>query len=107
MLLFQVTADSPVQSCKSYTPLSALSSMQPPGTPVQHPLVPPQHVGSQHVMPLSAPQHIPHSSPIGRRHGCASAFSAPPTGPYGPPPPAHHHPPPPPPPSDPGYIHGK
>ncbi|XP_075232443.1 uncharacterized protein LOC142330863 [Lycorma delicatula] len=53
------TAGAPVASpCKSYTPLGALSSMQPPG----------QH------RPRAGPP-----SPLGRRHSCTSAFSAPPT----------------------------
>ncbi|KAF5302257.1 hypothetical protein FQA39_LY10296 [Lamprigera yunnana] len=98
--------ENPSHSCKSYTPLTALSSMQPPGTPVPHAVpMPPQHVGS-HVIPLTSSQHVPHTSPIGRRHGCTSAFSAPPTGPYGPPPPAHH-PSSSAPPSDPNFIHGE
>lgn len=88
-VLLQPGGDAPlVAPCKSYTPLGALSSMQPPGT---------------HVPP-------PAMSPSGRRHGCSSAFSAPPA--YGPPPAHHRHPPgptPPPPPDQPppGYIHGK
>lgn len=62
-------AGAPVPSpCKSYTPLGALSSMQPPG----------QH------RPRTGPP-----SPLGRRHSCTSAFSAPPTQ------------------QDPAYPHGK
>lgn len=67
--------------CKSYTPLDALSSMQPPGHHHQQP------------QPRTAPL-----SPIGRRHGCSSAFTAPPN--YGP-----HQPTPPQVQQDPGYIH--
>ncbi|XP_001816051.2 proteoglycan 4 isoform X2 [Tribolium castaneum] len=80
-------------SCKSYTPLDALSNMQPPPGPgIQHPH---QHMGPpQHVLPL--PQH--QLSPS-RRHGCPSAFSTPHPAPYPP-----HHPPPIP--GDPGYVHG-
>ncbi|KAK9511803.1 hypothetical protein O3M35_000395 [Rhynocoris fuscipes] len=46
------TVGSPGSSCKTYTPLGALSSMQPPGGNTSNPLV--------------------------RRHPCSSAFSAPP-----------------------------
>ncbi|XP_031340964.1 uncharacterized protein LOC116169077 [Photinus pyralis] len=101
------TTENAQQSCKSYTPLSALSSMQPPGTPNQHGV--PQHVNSQHVIPLPTSQHTPHTSPVGRHHGCTSAFSAPPPGPYGPPPPPPpaHHTSSSAPPGDPNYIHGK
>ncbi|KAK4886776.1 hypothetical protein RN001_003047 [Aquatica leii] len=98
-------AENPPHTCKSYAPLTALSSMQPPGTPVQPGVpIPPQHVGPPHVIPLSSAQHIPHTSPISRRHGCTSAFSAPPA-PYGPPPPAHHSSTSAPP-TDPNFIHG-
>ncbi|XP_063904967.1 bromodomain-containing protein 4 isoform X4 [Zophobas morio] len=78
-------------SCKSYTPLDALSNMQPPPGPgIQHGAH--QHMGPpQHVLPL--PQH--QLSPS-RRHGCSSAFSTP----HAPPPyPPHHT-------VDPGYPHG-
>ncbi|KAK5643401.1 hypothetical protein RI129_007246 [Pyrocoelia pectoralis] len=100
------TTENPPHTCKSYTPLSALSSMQPPGTPNQHGV--PQHVNSQHVIPLPTSQHTPHTSPVGRHHGCTSAFSAPPPGPYGPPPPPPpaHHTSSSAPPGDPNYIHG-
>lgn len=95
-------------SSKCYTPLDALSNMQPPPGPgiqhgVTHPHMGPPH---QHVLPL--PQH--QLSP-GRRHGCPSAFTAPLSAPpYPPPPPSsastsHHHPSQLPP--EPGYIHGK
>ncbi|KAF5274310.1 hypothetical protein FQR65_LT04429 [Abscondita terminalis] len=90
--------------CKSYAPLTALSSMQPPGTPNQHAVpITSQHSGAQQVIPLSTAQHIPRTSPIGRRHGCTSAFSAPPAL-YGPPLPAHHSSTSAPP-TDPNYIH--
>ncbi|XP_022914588.2 bromodomain-containing protein 4 isoform X1 [Onthophagus taurus] len=67
---------------KSYTPLDALSNMQPPtGTTGQH-SVP---IGHHHL----GPPHIsPQLSPLPRRHGCSSAFSAPP-GHY--PATGHHH----------------
>ncbi|KAJ9595357.1 hypothetical protein L9F63_027258 [Diploptera punctata] len=101
---------------KSYTPLGALSNMQPPGSAVP----PPHHHHHPHPHPhphthpppcAVPPQQPPPRagasiSPLGRRHGCASAFSAPPppNAAYGP-----HHPPPPPPQgqSDPAYIHGE
>jgi hypothetical protein len=84
-------------SCKSYTPLDALSNMQPPPGPgIQHGVAH-QHMGPpQHVLPL--PQH--QLSPS-RRHGCPSAFSAPHAAPPYPP----HHPPPLP--GEPGYVHGE
>lgn len=91
-LLLQSGGDAQPQCPRSYTPLSALSKMQPPGT---HHGVPVGPVGSGDL------------SPGGRRHGCPSAFSAPPQV-YGPHPPPHHlhrhgpipeHPQP--------YIHGK
>ncbi|CAH1968750.1 unnamed protein product [Acanthoscelides obtectus] len=79
-----VPVDSPTASCsgtssKSYTPLDALSSMQPPSAPpgIHH------HHHHQHVMttgPPPPPQHVLHAthqlSP-GLRHGCSSAFSSP------------------------------
>ncbi|XP_068085713.1 nucleolar and coiled-body phosphoprotein 1-like [Anabrus simplex] len=108
-------------SMKSYTPLGALSNMQPPGAPPP----PPHPHAHPHPHPPPPPHPHPHPphphpcgprSPLGRRHGCASAFSAPPPGP-----PAAYsqHPPPPgqpttgpppvsvPPPGqqDPAYIH--
>ncbi|XP_046665733.1 uncharacterized protein LOC124357748 isoform X2 [Homalodisca vitripennis] len=67
--------------CKSYTPLSALSSMQPPGHHHPHP-------------PPCQPPRGPPLSPLQRRHGCSSAFTAPPNypPPTGPPPPPPPHP---------------
>ena len=62
---------------KTYTPLSALSNMQPPGSP--------HHVHHLHHHPktvtISSTQEISSLE----RHGCPSAFSAPTV--YGPPPP--------------------
>lgn len=63
----------------------------------------PPHVVPPHVVPPHAGPHGGHPalSPLGRRHPCTSAFSAPP-GAYGPP--GHHIPPMP---GEPGYMHGK
>ncbi|RZC33700.1 hypothetical protein BDFB_011188, partial [Asbolus verrucosus] len=95
LVVCQQSNSESLTSCKSYTPLDALSNMQPPPGPgIQHG-VPHQHMGPpQHVLPL--PQH--QLSPS-RRHGCPSAFSAPHAAPPYPP----HHPPPIP--GDPGYVH--
>ncbi|XP_021916098.1 uncharacterized protein LOC110828084 isoform X2 [Zootermopsis nevadensis] len=123
---------------KSYTPLGALSNMQPPGAAVVGGPPPPHHHHHPHahphahappcnVPPQQPPPHRggpinpgvgpvhPPISPLGRRHGCSSAFSAPPPPPtaaYGPPPqhpqpPHHHHPLPPQGQQDPTYIHGE
>ncbi|XP_044730941.1 uncharacterized protein LOC123293980 isoform X2 [Chrysoperla carnea] len=115
----QSSGAPPMQPCKSYTPLGALSSMQPPGVPppasatvsvggsgvvVQPPVPPPPPP----LAPPAASLSPMSAAATGRvRHSCSSAFSAPP---YGPPPPhTHHHlhpatkvehPPPH------GYIHG-
>ncbi|CAH1159388.1 unnamed protein product [Phyllotreta striolata] len=79
-------------SSKSYTPLDALSNMQPPPGPgIQHGH-PVQHMGPpQHVLPLP-----PHQLSPGLRHGCSSAFSSPNSNP------AYHHPPLP---GEPGFVH--
>ncbi|XP_054264721.1 uncharacterized protein LOC128987739 isoform X2 [Macrosteles quadrilineatus] len=79
-----VTTALAATPCKSYTPLSALSSMQPPG---------------HHHPPCQGPRGPP-LSPLQRRHGCSSAFSAPPNYP---PPPGPPHPQGPPPHPD---VHG-
>ncbi|XP_023722154.1 uncharacterized protein LOC111872450 isoform X2 [Cryptotermes secundus] len=123
---------------KSYTPLGALSNMQPPGSAVVGGPPPAHHHHHAHGHPHAHPppcnvppqQQPPHRggpvnpggvsvhppiSPLGRRHGCSSAFSAPPppsAAAYGPPPqhpqpPPHHHSHPPPQgQQDPAYIHG-
>lgn len=84
---------------KSYTPLDALSSMQPPGgSGTPHGV----SIGPHHLGPHIG-AHGSQLSPLGRRHGCNSAFSAPP-GPYAQ---GHHHHPPPLTTNEPGYIHGK
>ncbi|KAK6634002.1 hypothetical protein RUM44_004609 [Polyplax serrata] len=74
---------------KSYTPLSALSNMQPPaGAPHTHLPPPPHHhhhlcgMGQHRPPPDHYMGHGPIShqrpmSPLGRRHGCTSAFTAP------------------------------
>lgn len=86
-----VTTALAASPCKSYTPLSALSSMQPPGHHHGHPPVP----------ACQGPRGPP-LSPLQRRHGCTSAFTAPPN--YAPPPPGQPHPQGPPPHPD---VHGK
>lgn len=72
--------------------------MQPPGgSGTPHSVtIGPHHLGTH----MGA--HTSQLSPMGRRHGCSSAFSAPP-GSYAP---GHHHPPPLTT-NEPGYIHGK
>ncbi|KAJ8922792.1 hypothetical protein NQ315_007827 [Exocentrus adspersus] len=89
-------------SSKSYTPLDALSNMQPPPGPgIQH-----NHTvvhNQQHNM--GPPQHVlpipPHQISPGRRHGCSSAFSSPHSTTNYSLPPGH-----PPMQGEPGYVHG-
>ncbi|XP_056643021.1 uncharacterized protein LOC130449310 [Diorhabda sublineata] len=88
-------------SSKSYTPLDALSNMQPPpgpGLQHNHPVL---H-GQQHMGP---PQHVigmpPHQLSPGLRHSCSSAFSSPHSTPSYQTPPSHH----PPIQGDAGYVH--
>ncbi|KAG5885083.1 hypothetical protein JTB14_026227 [Gonioctena quinquepunctata] len=86
---------------KSYTPLDALSNMQPPpgpGIQHNHPVVHgQQHMGPpQHVLPMPAHQMSP-----GLHHSCSSAFSSPHSTPNYQIPPGHH----PPIQAEPGYVH--
>ncbi|XP_072391722.1 uncharacterized protein Hers [Diabrotica undecimpunctata] len=76
-------------SSKSYTPLDALSNMQPPPGPgIQHPVLHGQQMGPpQHVLPMP-----PHQLSPGLRHSCSSAFSSPHSTPGYPTPPGHHPP---------------
>nr|CAI5828081.1 unnamed protein product [Callosobruchus analis] len=96
----EASAGNPQQQENSYTPLDALSSMQPPSAPpgIHH------HHHHQHVMATGPPpppaQHVLHAthqlSP-GLRHGCSSAFSSPHSAPgYHPPIQAES-----------GYVHGE
>ncbi|CAH0561399.1 unnamed protein product [Brassicogethes aeneus] len=74
------TSDSIQSSTKSYTPLDALSNMQPPPGPgIQH-----GHPGviSHGPVPVAVPVVPPHAvlqhAPVGAvRHGCSSAFTSP------------------------------
>ncbi|KAJ8979239.1 hypothetical protein NQ317_012149 [Molorchus minor] len=88
-------SDSLPSSSKSYTPLDALSNMQPPpgpGIQHNHPVL---HGPPQHVLPLP-----PHQLSPGLRHGCSSAFSSPHANPNYQLPPGH-----PPMQGEPGYVH--
>lgn len=62
---------------KTYTPLGALSSMQPPGSP--------HHVHHLHHLPKTMTIASTQEISSLERHGCPSAFSTPSV--YGPPPP--------------------